>query len=63
MALLVRIEHELTSSSVNPTCGPVVVTSALSSLVILALCTDAHLFLWKTLAKGGVDGGTVVSKI
>ena len=63
MAPLVHIEHELTSSIVNLTCGTVVVTSDMSSLVILVLCTDSPLFLWKTLAKGGVDGGTVVSNI
>ena len=52
MAPPARTEHALTSSRVNPTCGPVMATAACRALVISVICTYVNLFLWNTLAKG-----------
>ena len=52
MAAPAHMERALTSSGVNPTCGPVIATADWRALVMSVLCTDDHLFLYNTLPKG-----------
>ena len=52
MAPPAHMERALTSSGVKPNCGSIMATAARRYLMMYVLRTDAHLFLWKTLAKG-----------
>ena len=60
MAPLSRIYHTLTSSSANPTWGPMIVVAARSAAVIFTLRTVDHLYPLKTAARYVSGGGGAV---